>query len=197
MNSELIRVRTKHSRDGKTIRIILVIRTDEKETEYTINEGTYREIGCPLSGDTINPEDLALISRRDEERRARRAALGILGYGDNSESRLKLKLSRHGVRPAVSEEIAREMVSLGYINEDRQITSLVMKYQASLVGRKKIVARLIGKGYRKSDVDRVIESLVSSEEIDFKKNAKKLIEQKLNAPYTKEDVKKLLYKNGY
>ena len=194
MSASVISVKTK---ENNAAVVNIWVMADGERKKYTVNEGTYREIGCPLSGDTVNSEDLALISMRDEERRARRAALGILGYGDNSEARLKLKLKHHGVRSSVSEAIAKEMVSLGYINEDRQITSLVMKCSESLLGRRKITARLIAKGYRKGDIDRVIDSLVFSGEIDFKKNAKKLIEQKLTAPYTKEDVKKLLYKSGY
>ena len=190
-------IRTRKTQGGKSLLISLSIDTADGYKEYTISEGTYREIGCPLSDDIIDEEALSRIAFADELLRARRKALGVLSYGDNSEKNLRLKLLRSGARAAIADEVAREMVSLGYVNDKRQIEDLALKYSTSLFGRRKIVAKLLEKGYAREDVNAALTALSKDGRIDFKKNAALLIEKKLTPPYTREDVKKLLYKNGY
>jgi SOS response regulatory protein OraA/RecX len=190
-------IRTRKTQGGKSLLISLSIETADGYKEYTISEGAYREIGCPLSDDIIDEEALSRIAFADELMRARRKALVVLSYGDNSEKNLRLKLLRSGARAAIADEVAREMVSLGYVNDKRQIEDLALKYSTSLFGRRKIVAKLLEKGYAREDVNAALTALSKDGRIDFKKNAALLIEKKLTPPYTREDVKKLLYKNGY
>lgn len=190
-------IRTRKTQGGKSLLISLSIKTADGYKEYTISEGAYREIGCPLSDDIIDEEALSRIAFADELMRARRKALLVLSYGDNSEKNLRLKLLRSGARAAIADEVAREMVSLGYVNDKRQIEDLALKYSTSLFGRRKIVAKLLEKGYAREDVNAALTALSKDGRIDFKKNAALLIEKKLTPPYTREDVKKLLYKNGY
>ena len=137
------------SEDGKTVKIAVI--TDEDRVVYTVGGTLYSRLGGFRRGEEIDEGVLEEIQAEHEYRAAKRKALNILAYADNNERTLTMKLIRGGTQRECAKEVAREMVSLGYINEDRQITSLVMKYQASLVGRRKIVARLIGKGYRKSE----------------------------------------------
>ena len=61
----------------------------------------------------------------------------------------------------------------------------------------KIFPALVGKGYSSDDVKRVMRALTDSGEIEFKENAKRLIEKRLPSCDNGEEIKKLLYKNGY
>ena len=60
----------------------------------------------------------------------------------------------------------------------------------------KIIPGLVAKGYSSSDVRGVMTSLVESGEIDFKANAKALLNKKL-PDAEGEERKKFLYKHGY
>ena len=91
-----------------------------------------------------------------------------------------------------------EMVSLGYIDEARQLERIILsEANARLYGYSKIKARLMAKGYSSDDINRVTKKLVSLGEIDFKENAKKLLQKHFPDGATTEEKKKLLYKNGY
>ena len=58
------------------------------ESKYEISEGTYREIGSPLSGCYIDEGSLEVIRGEDERRRCLKRALRILEYSDKSKSAL-------------------------------------------------------------------------------------------------------------
>ena len=61
----------------------------------------------------------------------------------------------------------------------------------------RIVPALATKGYSTSDVREVLSRLVESGEVDFKKNARLLVSKKLPEDAGPEEIKKLLYKNGF
>ena len=197
MNATVLSIKTKKAQGGKAILVTIYLETDNQKSEYTITEGTYREIGCPLSGTLIDENAVALIAKKDEQRRARISALRILSYSDKSEAALRSRLRRAGVRAEAAEEAAKEMVALGYVNDKKQVASLIKRYASALIGKRKIKAKLIERGYSRRDIDDAFDELCARGEIDFKKNARLLVEKKLTAPYDKEQIKKLLYKNGY
>ena len=55
---------------------------------YTVSEGTYREIGCPLSDELIDADSLELLEREHRRRCAMKKALNILAYADNNSKNL-------------------------------------------------------------------------------------------------------------
>ena len=90
------------------------------------------------------------------------------------------------------------MVSRGYVNEKNQLERLiVIEANQKLRGPLKIIPALVNKGYSSSDVREVLKRLADEGEIDFSANAERLIEKKLPADADGEEIKKLLYKNGY
>ena len=168
----------------------------EEKLSFSLSEGEYRELGSLLIGDET--DDIEPFIYCDKKYKARRYALRILEYGDNSESLLKKKLIMKKIPRDIADIVVREMVSLGFVNERRQLERMVESLaNKSLFGRRKILARLISKGYSKSRIYEVIEHLISHGVIDFQKTREALIEKKLSHDASDEEIRELMYKYGY
>ncbi len=184
------------SKDKKLL--LLGISEEGEKSRYTVSEKFYISIGSPVQRTTLSDSELLLIKEENEYIRATRKALSLLSYADNNERALVGKLVRSGFKRELSETVAREMVSLGYIDEERQLSRLILKEaNINLFGYSKLAGKLMSKGYSSEEIKKVTRSLVESGEIDFKANAKRLIEKKLPEDSPSEEKKKLLYKNGY
>ena len=185
------------AKEGKTPLVVITALTDDKKQKYVISEGTYREIGCPLSGEEINSENLYTLVFEDEKRRALQKSLNILTFADNNKRTLTQKLLRAGFSRDAIDCAIRECVILGYVDEDRQAEHLVMKYASELLGPYKIAAKLRAKYYPSSAVTRAMRRLEERGELDFKKNRSELLSQKLGDGASYDEKMKLLYKYGY
>ena len=148
-------------------------------------------------GEEISDEELSYLTERSQYYLAVKRALAILSYGDNTCVSLKRKLVMKGFSRKVSDEAVEYMLSLGYINESQQLQRLVLREaNEALFGKKKILARLLAKGYSMTDIRAVIRSLSDSGEIDFDKNFSLLLSRKLKDG-TDEEIQKIRYKYGY
>lgn len=173
---------------------------DEEKNKYslTVSEADYRRIGSHLIGDGISDFEFDSYKKSDELYRAKRKALSILSYGDNSEKMLRIKLLRSGFSGEISASVTEEMKNLGYINAERQLQRLVESLvNIHNIGPLKLFPKLIAKGYKKSDIQNAIDELTYSGAIDFSRSAERLIEKKLPEGASEEEKKQLLYKNGY
>ncbi len=169
----------------------------EESANYTVNSKVYLEIGSPSVGDILNDEQIYLIKEYDEYFRAKKKALSILAYADNNRRNLAMKLQKAGFGRDLTDRVVSEMVSLGYIDEKRQLERLItVEANGKLRGPLRIIPSLVNKGYSSSDVRCVLHDLMESGEVDFKKNAKSLLDKKLPEA-DPEEKKKFLYKNGY
>ena len=110
MGATVISVRT---REKNKCTVILEIMVGNEKRKYTVNEGTYRNIGCPLSGEEIDEDMMLTVSEEDGRRRALEKALKILAYADNSKQRLYSKLVTHGFSRDISKSTVEECVRLG------------------------------------------------------------------------------------
>ncbi len=172
--------------------------SDGAREKLYISQTEYSRCGAPEKGEEIDEDTYYRMARYDEYHKAKKKALSILTYGDNNQKNLIRKLRVAGFAPDLAEMICREMVSLGYINEVDQLERLILsEANDKLQGPNKIFAKLTAKGYSSSDIREVMMSLVEREEINFKKNAYRLIEKKLPKDATADEKKTLLYKNGY
>ena len=185
------------AKEGKTPLVVITALTDKKKTKYIINEGTYREIGCPLSGESIDENKLYVLASEDEKRRALLKSLNILSYADNNKRNLFSKLFRAGFSKDAIEYAVRECVALGYIDERRQVERLVLKHASELLGPHKIKAKLAARSYSPALISKTIRELEMLGEIDFTKNREKLISSKLSESASYEEKMKLLFKYGY
>ena len=184
------------SKDQKLL--LLGISEEGERSRYTVSESFYRSLGSPARGTVLTEEEISLIKGEDERIRATRKALSLLSYSDNNEKGLVTKLLRVGFSRDVAMGVSEEMVRLGYIDESRQLERLILREaNVSLSGFGKILPKLMSKGYSAENIKKITHRLVESGEIDFKENAKRLIEKKLPDDASREEKKKLLYKNGY
>lgn len=170
----------------------------EEKSEFTVSESDYRDADSPSVGDILTRDALSLLKNADMRYKARMRALRILSFGDNSEKMLKIKLMRMGASREVCDEVAAEMVDRGYVDSHRQLERLIV-YEANekLHGPKKILPRLIAKGYSREDISAVMDSLIERQEIDFNESKERLIEKHRIDREDEEEIKKILYKNGY
>ena len=184
-------------RDSKSRSYLRVgISDGEKKLEYTVSESEYRELGSLLSGDEIS--DTSLLEKCDMRYRAKLCALRILSYGDNNEKTLKRKLIAKSISADIADEVCREMVGLGYINESRQLEKLIEnEVNVKLSGRRKLFAKLISKGYKKEEIESVLEDLISHGIVDFDKSSKRLTDKKFPDGASEDDIRALLYRYGY
>ena len=178
--------------------LLLGILEAGERVRYTVTARDFAALGSPLRNTELDEPMLSAIKYSDEYVRAKRRALRLLALGDNSEKNLTLKLLRGGIRQEIAADVAREMVSLGYIDESRQLERLVAyEANAALRGPNKIIPKLVSRGYSAGEVRRVILELSESGEIDFSRSARELIKKKLPDDATREQRRALLYKNGY
>ena len=178
--------------------MLTVLDGSGEKKRLTVSEEDYAESGMPMANDTPSQRDALVLLSSDERYRARLFALRILSYSDNNEKTLVRKLISRGIGAECASDVAREMVSVGYINEQRQLMRLVA-YEANtaLSGPRKIRAKLRSRGYSATDIDLAIENLTHSGEIDFERSSGQLVEKKLTRGATDEEIKKLLYRYGY
>ena len=165
----------------------------EQSVAFTVSKREYSEAGSLSLGDEADADTLALLKLADERYRAKAKALRVLSYADNSEGMLLRKLRLSGISRAVADEVICEMVSLGYINSRRQLEQLVKaEVNKKNTGPKKLIPKLVSKGYNKSEIREVIDNLIIRGEIDFDAARERLLQ---GVP--EDEVGKILYKNGY
>ena len=170
----------------------------EGKYDFTISEADYRLGDSPLVGDNLTRDSFLILRHSDELYRARIKAMRVLEYGDNSERMLKMKLLRAGFSSSVTDEVTREMVSLGYVDAKRQLEKLITyEINSKLTGKAKLYPKLMAKGYSRSDIEIVLDELLYRGEVDFELSKKRLIELKLGDGASDEEIRALLYKNGY
>ena len=170
----------------------------ENKYSLTVSESEHRRIGAHLSGDSISPEEFSEYRRADEIYRAKKRARNILSYGDNSERMLKIKLFRAGFSKDVIEDTAEEMKRLGYVEDFRQLLSVIERLvNIQNIGPLKIVPKLIAKGYKKEKIEAAIDELMQNGIIDFSEAKRRLIEKKLPEGADENAKKQLLYKSGF
>ena len=178
--------------------LLLGIIEEGESRRYTVSGEVYTSVGSPTARSELSERELSVIRYADELYRAEKKALSLLSFADSSARTLKMKLQRAGFGREIAEEITEKMLSLGYINESRQLERLVLtEANERLRGPLKLIPHLVSKGYPAADVRRAVAALVDEGEVDFAQNSKRLIEKKLPDGATDEERKKLLYRNGY
>ena len=185
-------------RQEKSNLLLLGISEGEDSARYTVGAELYESLGAPDRGESLSDREMAEIIYADEEYRAKKKALSLLALADNNECNLRRKLLRYGIRREIAEAVVSEMVGRGYVDEIRQLERLVLREaNEALYGKRKILARLVAKGYSLTDVKGVIARLSECGDVDFLRNRERLIERRLGDGAGEEEVKKLLYKYGY
>ena len=178
--------------------IAITVSGDGEKKTYTVRTSVYNELGMPCRGEELTDDAVDALRAADEYYRAKRSALSILSYGDNNAKTLYTKLRARSISDETASEVVREMVSLGYINETRQLERLIVEdSNRKLLGPRKVIPRLLARGYALADIKAAFEALTSSGEIDMDRNKELLFEKYLGDNRDPEQSRKLLFKYGY
>ena len=170
--------------------------SDGEERTLSISESTYVALGGPLPGDELDSSELGTLFFEDECHRALMRAMGYLSASDKSRFEIKMKLMRAGFSSEAADMTLDRLIELGYLDEERQLERAVEREaNYKLRGRYYIKRKLSSKGYSVSAINRAIERLTDSGEVDFAKNLESLLEKK--GAYSDEDRIAIEYKFGY
>ena len=174
------------------------VRDDDGNTQkYSVMKSHLDSLALS-EGEFISCELLDRIIEADECYRATRVALKLLSHGTHSARGLYLKLLARRISKPCCEAAVRYIIFCGYINEKRDIKEAALYLANSqLYGEDKIIARLVGRDYKRAVVEKILSELIDSGEIDPRANARRLIEKKLPDTSDKEKIKGLLHKYGY
>jgi SOS response regulatory protein OraA/RecX len=90
----------------------------------------------------------------EECAQARKSAVNILTYADNTERRLREKLSAKGFSREASDDAVRYVISRGWLDERKQAEA-ALRYLSGvkLYGRKRIILELRKRGFRRDIID--------------------------------------------
>ena len=178
--------------------VLIGIEGENGYKSYKVSESFYIDIGAPEIGASLLSDTVALVEEENEYHEALKKALSLLEYSDNSKSMLFKKLLMRKVNKDAARYAVKRCVALGYLDEERQLKRLVSDLaNNSLLGKNKIVAKLVAKGYLTTDVYKIIAILLDEGEIDFEHNKQKLIEKHSAVCGDEEALTKLLYKHGF
>lgn len=179
--------------------ITVTLTADDAEKEsFTVSEEDYSTASSPMARDEVDTRAYLILKSSDEYYRARLSALRMLSYGDNNRASIVRKLTAKGIGYECADAVAREMTSLGYIDEKKQLLNIIAREaNVNLSGPRKIRAKLLSKGFKAADIASVIDELTASGEIDFERSRASLVAKKLARGATDDEKKTLLYRNGY
>lgn len=177
-------------------RVLIGVDDGEDVKALSVTESTYLAIGAPTRYTELLQRDLDSLITEDERYRAMKKAVSILAASDKSSYTLKMKLYQAGFSRESADEAVNECIGRGYIDEDRQLRRLIEREaNESLRGRFYIKRKLVSKGYRGADIDRIINELTDIGEVDFDANFERLAEKK--GALDDEARLALKYKFGY
>lgn len=178
-------------------RVRLGIENDDGESAVLkVRQSIYTSLGAPTRGCEITGSTLTALLRDDELLRAYHKAVTSLADSDKSRYEMRKKLIMLGFSKEIVDVVLDKCEEYGYLDEVRQLQRLVEREaNRKLRGRYYIKHKLIGKGYRTADIDRVTNQLVEDGEIDFKANFKLLLQKKCVSD--EGQIKALKYKYGY
>ena len=171
------------------------VKDDSSVRYFTVSKIKYSSIGSPVRGSTVDSETLDTLTVLDEEFRAMKKALSLLSYADNSERTLRLKLARAGFSRDAVDRAVGECLSLGYIDEERQLRRLIPTLADKPCGPRLVKYTLYKKGYSPDKISEVMRMLIEEGEIDFEIAKERIIEK--YAPSTDEERHALLIKYGF
>ena len=182
----------------KTKNLLLLGISEEGESaRYTVSSDLFASLGCPKVGGEVSESLMEQVKEYDLEYRARKKAVDLLSIADNNKKSLKMKLVRSGFDRELSERVVLEMSERGYINEDRQLQRLILAEAGKRRGTKRIVSFLSSKGYSVNDIKKNIAALTESGEVDFAKIKEEIILSAKENGQSYDEIKKLLYKQGF
>ena len=195
MTGTLLAVR--EEADGSLRLTLLLDGEKKKKKTVSLPREDYIEAGAPQAGDAIHKDDLLILLRQSARTEALDRALMILGASDNSAAALCKKLVLRGFSRDAAVYAVESLISRGYLSDREQL----LRYVPELATRKKyakrrLIAELVKKGYRRADIEEAITDAVARGEVDFDGLREQLLSC-LPLEATAEERRALLYRHGF
>lgn len=147
-------------KEGKGDKIHVLV---DGEYYFTVDKACFAVMGI-YQGKEVTRDELALLGRNAEERRAYNCAVSYLSRRDHSAKELLLKLRQKGYMES-AEKAVDKLRQEGYIDDER----FARMYVRELINIKKYGKKRIEQELYRKGIDREIISLVL-EETDFDEN---------------------------
>ena len=142
-------------------------------------------------GEIIDDEHFLKIREEMLFDNARRHAFTILSYGDNNKKTLVTKLMQRGYARELCENVALYMEHRGYIDEKKQMATLLDTCLRKKYGQIKIVDEFIVKGFKREDAVEFLKTALK--DVDFGESCSFIISQKYNPlPKDQDSVRKMM-----
>ncbi len=174
---------------------IVHLKMGEKIQCYRVSEEEYEAAGAPSAGDEVFGEELAVLTRRENAKRAYERALKILAAGDNTRKNLKRKLRERGFGEEESEYAVSRLAEEGYLKEEDMLLRQFAVFRKRMWGPGKFMPSLISKGFSREMIRRVAERAVE-EDIYCAEDVRAALLAK-NEPKDEAERRALLYKYGF
>lgn len=116
-----------------------------------------------IDGDGFTAKDEAAPDITSEDKKALNTTLNILGFADNTEKKLREKLTRKGYSPDSVEYAVAYVKKIGALNDKRFLEREATRIaEQKLYGRRRIEQELYAKGFARDDI-----LSLDFEEVDF------------------------------
>lgn len=159
--------------EGDELRLYISLTNGEEreDREAIVSAKQYFELGMPR--DDISIEKYEAVEEAAEIWRAVKKGMEILLYGDNTRTRLKMKLAAHGFSRESAEGAAAYLEGMGLI-DDEKIARRIFEYCLKKgYGPRRIDAELAKKG-----VGRELRDALDFDGVDFSRNCALVIKKK-------------------
>lgn len=187
----------KEEADGSLRLTFLLDGEKKKRKAVTVSRADYAEAGSPTAGDEIHKDDLLILLRQSARTEALDRALMILGASDNSAAALYKKLVLRGFSRDAAVYAVESLISRGYLSDREQLSRYVPELAArKKYGKRRLIAELVKKGFRRADIEEAITNAVARGEVDFSDLREQLLAS-LSPDTAPEEKRALLYKHGF
>ncbi len=191
---------------GEEVRLFVNIKSEKHEdtVNFTVSSKMLFDIGNIGMGSI--PYELTEAQFDSLEYSAKlweavKKGIDIISYGDNTKSKLILKLRGRGFDRDISEDAADYLAEMGYIDEKRMLERAVHQLaDVKLYGKSRIKSELYKKGISREVMDEYLDELL--EEVDFEANLCALVKKRCDFDMLydckyRESLYASMYRYGY
>lgn len=195
MRATVLSVSANAAHDVYTLSLSFPSSDGERVALYRVGGEEYCAAGAPSERDVLEGEELYLIIRAEEEKRAYARALRILASGDNSARALQRKLCERGFDARAARTAAERLVREGYLREEEMLLRQFAIFAKRLWGEGKYMPVLLSKGFSRELIERVRERASDEGVYDAECVREELLSRFAPKGYAEERA--LLYKYGF
>lgn len=143
---------------------------------YTVTPADLKKLSLS-EGDELDEDTVEALEQCALRLKCIKKAFDYLSYGDMSQKKLYMKLTKHFDKDLAS-YVASLMVRRGYINENERALYIAKElYHNSRLGRMRIKARLFQQMFCKEAIEYAVDNLEADDDTDLE-NIRYLIENK-------------------